>query len=73
MGQSACVLHDVPERPDLDLAVGAHCGHQAPALAHVHRTHPAPHVVELGVGLFAAEKSRKFICLQSFGKQSACG
>ena len=53
--ESACVLHDVPERPDLDLAVGAHRRHQAPPLAHVHRTHAAPHVVELSVGLFAAE------------------
>ena len=73
MGQSACVLHDVPERPDLDLAVGAHRGHQAPPLAHVHRTHATPHVVELGMGLFAAEKSTELINLQSLRKQSACG
>ena len=50
----ALSLHDVPERPDLDLPVSAHRGHQAPPLVHVHRLHAAAHVVELGVRLFAA-------------------
>ena len=59
------MLHDVPERPDLDLAVGPHRGHQAPPLANVHRTHPAPHVVELGVGLFAAKGWNKVRKMQS--------